>query len=69
MFWRYGIEAQAHDGCIGFRIVLAWNLRPNACPRSGVELNKLLEDPLGEDVSYRMKGKMAFVSAAAWFGR
>jgi len=23
VFWRYGIAAEAHDGCIGFRIVLA----------------------------------------------
>jgi formylglycine-generating enzyme required for sulfatase activity len=23
VFWRYGIDADAHDGCIGFRIVLA----------------------------------------------
>lgn len=22
VFWRYGIEADAHDGCIGFRVVL-----------------------------------------------
>jgi formylglycine-generating enzyme required for sulfatase activity len=25
VFWRYGIVADAHDGCIGFRIVLATN--------------------------------------------
>jgi hypothetical protein len=23
VFWRYGIASDAHDGCIGFRIVLA----------------------------------------------
>jgi hypothetical protein len=23
VWWRYGIEADAHDGCIGFRLVLA----------------------------------------------
>jgi formylglycine-generating enzyme len=23
VFWRYGIESDAHDGCIGFRVVLA----------------------------------------------
>ena len=31
-------------------------------PRSGVELNKLLGDSLGEGVSYRIKGNMAFAS-------
>lgn len=25
VFWRYGIEADAHDGCIGVRVVLASN--------------------------------------------
>src|SRR6267143_6415562 len=38
-------------------------------PRSGVELNKLLDDSLGEEVTYRMKGNMAFATAAAYFGR
>ena len=37
-------------------------------PRSSVELNKLLDDSLGEGVSYRMKGNMAFATAAAYFG-
>jgi ubiquinone/menaquinone biosynthesis C-methylase UbiE len=37
-------------------------------PRSGVELNKLLDDSLGEEVSYRMKGNMAFATAAVYFG-
>jgi SAM-dependent methyltransferase len=37
-------------------------------PRSGVELNKLLDDLLGEEVTYRMKGNMAFATAAAYFG-
>ena len=37
-------------------------------PRSGVELNKLLDDSLGEEVTYRMKGNMAFATAAAYFG-
>jgi hypothetical protein len=23
VWWRYGIESDAHDGCIGFRVVLA----------------------------------------------
>jgi formylglycine-generating enzyme required for sulfatase activity len=23
VFWRYGVESSAHDGCIGFRVVLA----------------------------------------------
>ena len=23
VFWRYGIAADAHDGCIGFRVALA----------------------------------------------
>jgi len=23
VFWRYGIDADAHDGCIGLRVVLA----------------------------------------------
>ena len=32
-------------------------------PRSGMELNKLLDDSLGEEVSYRMKGNMAFATA------
>src|SRR5438309_7197634 len=36
-------------------------------PRSGVELNKLLNDSLGEEVSYRMKGNMAFATALASF--
>jgi len=36
-------------------------------PRSGVELNKLLEDSLGEEVSYLMKGNMAFATAVANF--
>jgi SAM-dependent methyltransferase len=31
-------------------------------PRSGVELNKLLDDSLGEAVIYRLKGNMAFAS-------
>jgi hypothetical protein len=35
-------------------------------PRSGVELNKLLDDSLGEEVSYRMKANMAFAAAAAY---
>src|SRR5712692_9762616 len=34
-------------------------------PRSGAELNKLLDDSLGEGVSYRIKGNMAFATAAA----
>jgi len=34
-------------------------------PRSGMELNKLLDDSLGEEVSYRMKGNMAFGSSVA----
>jgi len=38
------------------------------CPRSSVELNKLLNDSLGEGVRYRMKGNMAFATAAAYFG-
>ena len=37
-------------------------------PRSGVELRNLLEDTLGEEVSYRMKGNMAFATALASFG-
>jgi SAM-dependent methyltransferase len=37
-------------------------------PRSGVELNKLLEDSLGKEVTYRMKGNMAFATAAPYFG-
>jgi ubiquinone/menaquinone biosynthesis C-methylase UbiE len=32
-------------------------------PRSFVELNKLLDDSLGQRVSYRLKGNMAFASA------
>ena len=28
VFWRYGIDADAHDGCIGFRIVLASKVAP-----------------------------------------
>lgn len=36
-------------------------------PRSGVELNKLLDDSLGRAVSYRMKGNMAFATAVADF--
>jgi SAM-dependent methyltransferase len=32
------------------------------CPRSGLELNKLLNDSLGLEVSYRMKGNMAFAA-------
>jgi len=36
-------------------------------PRSGVELNKLLDDSLGEEVTYRMKGNMAFATAVADF--
>jgi hypothetical protein len=31
VFWRYGIEADAHDGCIGFRVVVASN-RTNRTP-------------------------------------
>jgi len=34
-------------------------------PRSGKELNKLLDDSLGEEVSYRMKGNMAFATSVA----
>lgn len=37
-------------------------------PRSGVELNKLLDDSLGEAVNYRMKGNMAFATTAAYSG-
>ncbi len=33
-------------------------------PRSSLELRKLLEQVLGESVSYRVKGNMAFASAA-----
>jgi len=36
-------------------------------PRSGVELKNLLEDSLGEKVSYLMKGNMAFATAIADF--
>ena len=36
-------------------------------PRSGVELKNLLEDSLGEEVSYAMKGNMAFATAVANF--
>ncbi len=36
-------------------------------PRSGVELKNLLEDSLGEEVSYLMKGNMAFATAVADF--
>jgi SAM-dependent methyltransferase len=36
-------------------------------PRSGVELNKLLDDALGERVGYRIKGNMAFAIALAHF--
>jgi formylglycine-generating enzyme required for sulfatase activity len=25
VWWRYGIQPDAHDGCIGFRLVLAWH--------------------------------------------
>ena len=32
-------------------------------PRTGMELNKLLDDSLGEEVSYGMKGNMAFATA------
>jgi formylglycine-generating enzyme required for sulfatase activity len=28
VFWRYGIAADAHDGCIGFRLVLGPVVRP-----------------------------------------
>jgi len=34
------------------------------CPRSGVELNKLLHDSLNEGISFRMKGNMAFAALA-----
>jgi SAM-dependent methyltransferase len=34
------------------------------CPRSGVELNKLLRDSPDEGVSFRMKGNMAFAALA-----
>lgn len=34
-------------------------------PRSGAELNQLLNDSLGERVSYRIKGNMAFATALA----
>jgi ubiquinone/menaquinone biosynthesis C-methylase UbiE len=37
-------------------------------PRSGVELNKLLDESLGQEVSYRMKGNMAFATAVAYSG-
>ncbi len=37
------------------------------CPRSGVELNKLLHESLHEGVSFRMKGNMAFATALAHF--
>ena len=33
-------------------------------PRSGVELNQLLDDSLGEEVSYRMQGNMALATVA-----
>lgn len=36
-------------------------------PRSGVELNKLLDDALGERFRYRIKGNMAFATAPAQF--
>src|SRR5882762_7320674 len=35
-------------------------------PRSGVELRNLLEDSLGEVVSYLTKGNMAFAKAVAY---
>lgn len=38
------------------------------CPRSGVELNQLLLDSLDQNVSFRMKGNMAFATALAQFG-
>lgn len=38
------------------------------CPRSGVELNKLLLDSLDQGVSFRMKGNMAFATALAHLG-
>jgi ubiquinone/menaquinone biosynthesis C-methylase UbiE len=34
-------------------------------PRSGVEMKKLLDDSLGEGVTYRMKGNMAFATSVA----
>ncbi|HKO97426.1 MAG TPA: class I SAM-dependent methyltransferase [Pyrinomonadaceae bacterium] len=36
-------------------------------PRSGVELNKLLQDSLDEGVSFRMKGNMAFATVGPTF--
>jgi hypothetical protein len=36
-------------------------------PRSAVELNKLLDGSLGKEVTYRMKGNMAFATTAAYF--
>jgi len=33
------------------------------CPRSSVELNKMLGNLLDDGVSYRMKGNMAFARA------
>src|ERR1700730_10006473 len=54
-----------------YRRPLAWQSVQNrefVRPRSGVWLSKLLEDSLGEEVSYRMKGKMAFDAKVADFG-
>lgn len=36
-------------------------------PRTGVELSKLLGDSLGQEVSYRMKGNMAFSTTVSNF--